>query len=318
MFGGADFGAGFWDLTAGGAESGRQPRGLIDRSIGPVWEANHVWLIYCLVVMWTAFSGAFAAIMSTLYIPLGLAALGIVIRGSGFAFRKVSVRTPEQRVHGAAFATSSVVTPFFFGAVAGGIASGRVPSAGGGDALTSWVNPTSILGGLLAVSVCAYLAGVFLIAEARARRAPDLESWFRRRALVAGVVTGGLSVGGIFILRADAHRLYEHLLWPGLPFVLASVASGGAALLLLRRASPQLLRMLAFGAVAAVVLGWGVAQYPYMLETHLSIDAASAPRPTLVSILVVFAIAAVLVVPSLILLFFLSSGAPSRRRRPAL
>jgi cytochrome d ubiquinol oxidase subunit II len=305
VFGGADFGAGFWDLTAGGAESGRRPRGLIDRSIGPVWEANHVWLIYCLVVMWTAFSGAFAAIMSTLYIPLGLAALGIVIRGSGFAFRKVSVRTPEQRVNGAAFAAASVVTPFFFGTVAGGIASGRVPSAGGGDPLTSWVNPTSILGGLLAVFVCAYLAAVFLIAEARARRAIDLESWFRRRAQVAAVVAGGLTVGGIFILRADAHRLFERLLGPGLPLVLASVASGGAALVLLRRASPQLLRALAFGAVAAVVIGWGVAQFPYLLGTHLSIAAAASPRPTLVSILVVSALAAVLVVPSLLLLFFL-------------
>src|ERR1700682_635108 len=102
VFGGADFGAGFWDLTAGGAERGRQPRDLIDRSIGPVWEANHVWLIFCLVVLWTAFPRAFAAIMTTLYVPLGLAALGIVLRGSGFAFRKVSVYTAEQRVLGAA------------------------------------------------------------------------------------------------------------------------------------------------------------------------------------------------------------------------
>jgi hypothetical protein len=126
IFGGADFGAGFWDLTAGGAERGRRPRGLIDRSIGPVWEANHVWLIFCLVVLWTAFPTAFAAIMTTVYIPLGLAALGIVLRGSGFAFRKVSVRTPTQRANGAVFATSSVVTPFFMGVVAGAIASGRI------------------------------------------------------------------------------------------------------------------------------------------------------------------------------------------------
>src|SRR5690348_6763506 len=167
MFGGADFGAGFWDLTAGGAERGRRPRGLIDRSIGPVWEANHVWLIFCLVVLWTAFPGAFAAIMTTLYVPLGLAALGIVLRGSGFAFRKVSVRTADQRVNGVLFAVSSVVTPFFFGAVAGGIASGRVPTSGGGDALSSWWNPTSVLGGAMAVVVCAYLAAVFLAAEAR-------------------------------------------------------------------------------------------------------------------------------------------------------
>src|SRR6478736_2053229 len=130
VFGGADFGAGFWDLVAGGAERGRRPRAVIAHSIGPVWEANHVWLIFCLVVMWTVFSGAFAAIMSTLYIPLGLAAFGIVLRGSGFAFRKVSFRTPGQRANGALFAASSVITPFFFGTVAGGIASGRVPSVG--------------------------------------------------------------------------------------------------------------------------------------------------------------------------------------------
>src|ERR671939_781894 len=109
----ADFGAGFWDLTAGGAERGRRPRHLVDLSLAPVWEANHVWLIFCLVMLWTAFPGAFAAIMTTLYVPLGLAALGIVLRGSGFAFRKVVVRTAEQRVSGAAFAASSVITPFF-------------------------------------------------------------------------------------------------------------------------------------------------------------------------------------------------------------
>src|SRR4051812_6073524 len=163
---GADFGAGFWDLTAGGAERGRRPRGLIDRSIGPVWEANHVWLIFCLVVLWTAFSSAFAAIMTTLFVPLGLAAFGIVLRGSGFAFRKVAVRTSAQRAAGATFAISSVVTPFFLGTIAGGIASGRVPSAGSGDPLKSWLNPTSILGGTLAVVVCAYLAAVFLTSEA--------------------------------------------------------------------------------------------------------------------------------------------------------
>jgi cytochrome bd ubiquinol oxidase subunit II len=305
VFGGADFGAGFWDLTAGGAATGRRPRGLIDRVVGPVWEANHVWLIFCLVVMWTSFPSAFAAIMTTLYVPLGLAALGIVLRGSGFAFRKVSIRTPQQRVNGAAFAASSVITPFFLGTVAGGIASGRVPVTGHGDPWESWVNPTSLLGGALAVFVCAYLAAVFLMAEARARQASDLESYFRTRAWIAAVVTGALTLAGLFILRADAHRLYGRLLGPGLPFVLASVATGSTALLLLRRASPAVLRVLAFLAVAAVLVGWGVAQYPFLLGTHTRIAAAASPRPTLVSVVVVFAIAGVLCGPSLILLYVL-------------
>src|SRR5271165_5411024 len=181
VFGGADFGCGFWDLTAGGAERGRRPRALIDQAIGPVWEANHVWLIFVLVVLWTAFSGAFASIMVTLFVPLLIAVLGIVLRGAGFAFGKVSETLTEQRLYGVSFAASSVITPFFLGAVAGGVASGRVPTHPAGDPVSSWVNPTSMLGGVLAVVVCAYLAAVFLVAEAKRRNLPRLESYFRLR-----------------------------------------------------------------------------------------------------------------------------------------
>ncbi|MGZ4137419.1 MAG: cytochrome d ubiquinol oxidase subunit II [Actinomycetota bacterium] len=305
VFGGADYGGGFWDLFAGGAERGRRPRALIDRAIGPVWEANHVWLIFVLVVTWTAFSIAFFAIMTTLFVPLALAGLGIVLRGSGFAFRRVVVRTPEQRATGAAFALSSVITPFFFGTIAGGIASGRVPAAGDGDAMTSWVNPTSILGGALAVFVCAYVAAMFLIAEARMRHVDDLEAYFRRRAFVAAFVTGALAIAGIFVLRSDAHRLYTRLIGPGLPFVVLSVVCGLAALVLVRRASPQILRALAVAAVGAVIVGWGIAQYPEMLGTHLTIAAAASPRPTLVATVVVSVVAAILCVPSLALLYVL-------------
>src|SRR5450432_1077217 len=124
LFGGADFGAGFWDLIAGGAARGERPRALIDHSIGPVWEANHVWLIFCLVVLWTAFAPAFAAITITLFVPLTIAALGIVLRGSSFAFRKAVLRTRDRRNFGAAFAASSVLVPYCMGAVAGAIASG--------------------------------------------------------------------------------------------------------------------------------------------------------------------------------------------------
>jgi cytochrome d ubiquinol oxidase subunit II len=303
VFGGADFGAGFWDLTAGGAERGRRPRELIDHSLGPVWEANHVWLIYCLVVLWSAFPGAFAAIMTTLYVPLGLAALGIILRGSGFAFRKVAVRTSEQRLAGAAFAASSVITPFFFGAVAGGIASGRVPTAGGGDPLRSWLNPTSALGGALAVVVCAYLAAVFLTAEARMREVADLEAYFRRRALLAAGAAGILALGGIGILDQDANRLFHRLIGPGLPLVIVSALSGAAALVLLRQAAPRIVRVLAVVAVAALVGGWGVAQYPFLLGNHLRIAQAAAPNATLIALTVVFGAAVLLVVPSLALLY---------------
>jgi cytochrome d ubiquinol oxidase subunit II len=300
-FGGADFGAGFWDLTAGDAERGRRPRALIDRAMGPVWEANHVWLIFCLVVLWTAFPSAFAQIMTTLSVPLGLAAFGIVLRGSGFAFRKMVVRTSEQRASGAAFAASSVITPFWFGTVAGGIASGRVPGRG----TAPYLNPTSLLGGALAVVTCSYLAAVFLAAEARLRRVADLETWFRRRAMVAAAVAGALALGGVGVLRADAPRLFNRLLGPGLPLLLLSAVSGFAALVLLARADPRLVRALAVVAVAAVVLGWGVAQYPYLLGTHLTLSAAAAPRPTLWSLTGIAVAAAVLCGPSLLLLYLL-------------
>jgi cytochrome d ubiquinol oxidase subunit II len=305
VLGGADYGAGFWDLTAGGARRGERPRHLIDETLAPVWEANHVWLIFCLVMLWTGFPQAFAAITTTLYLPLGLAALGIVIRGSGFAFRKVVVRVAQQRVTGAAFAVSSVITPFFLGTVAGAIASGRVPTAGYGDPVGSWLTPTSVLGGALAVLVCAFLAAVFLTGEARLHDDAELLAWFRLRAQVIAVVTGLLALAGIAILRSDARHLFDALLGRGLPLVVASAACGVAALTLMHRAPPRVLQVLAVAAVATIVAGWGVAQYPYLLGTHLPIVQGAAPTPTLWSLTVVAAAALVVVVPSMALLFTL-------------
>jgi cytochrome d ubiquinol oxidase subunit II len=306
---GADFGTGLWDLTAGGAARGARPRELIDHAIGPVWEANHTWLIFCLVLLWSGFPTAFSAIMTTLYIPLGIAAFGIVLRGSGFAFRKVSMRTAEQRLNGIAFASSSVITPFCFGAVAGGIASGRVPTAGHGDPLSSWLNPTSILGGILAVVTCGYLAAVFLTAEAHREGEPDLEQWSRRRAIGAGIVAGVVAVIGLFVLRHDAHRLYSHLVDRGWPLILLSAAAGVAALVAsLRpgRFQPALVRPFGALAVAAVLAGWGAAQYPYLLGTHLDIHDASAPPATMDALAVVAVAALLLVVPSLAWLLMLT------------
>src|SRR5688500_8672740 len=175
LFGGADFGGGFWDLLAGDAHRGRAQRELIEHSIGPVWEANHVWLIFVLVVLWTGFPEAFAAVMSTLYLPLTLAAFGVILRGSAFAFRKAVPEAGLKRVFGATFALSSILTPYFLGAVAGGVASGRVPPGNAeGDVVTSWVNPTSTLGGVMAGGVCAYLAAVYLTADSARTGKADL------------------------------------------------------------------------------------------------------------------------------------------------
>jgi cytochrome d ubiquinol oxidase subunit II len=307
---GADFGTGLWDLTAGGAARGARPRALIDHAIGPVWEANHTWLIFCLVLLWTGFPDAFSAIMTTLYVPLGIAAFGIVLRGSGFAFRKASMRTTEQRLNGIAFATSSVITPFCFGAVAGGIASGRVPTAGHGDPVSSWLNPTSVLGGVLAVLTCGYLAAIFLTAEAHRAAAPDLEQWARRRAVGAALAAGAVAIAGPFVLDHDAHRLYTHLLERGWPLITISVVAGIAALAATLvaplRNRPALVRPLGATAVATVLAGWGVAQYPYLLGTHLTIHAAAAPAATMNALGVVALAASALVLPSLAWLFILT------------
>ncbi|MFF9362547.1 cytochrome d ubiquinol oxidase subunit II [Streptomyces griseoluteus] len=317
VLGGADFGAGFWDLLAGGAKRGREPRHLIDVSLAPVWEANHTWLIYCLVVLWTSFPPAFAAITTTLYIPLILALLGIVLRGAGFAFRKATVRTEEQRLYGAAFALSSVLTPYCFGAIAGGLASGRVPTGGNGDAISSWVNPSSILGGILAVLACSYLAATYLTVEALHRDDQKLYRYFRDRAIAAGAVTGAVSIAGIFVLHADAPRLFDRLSGPALPLVVLAAVGGlvGLALLWARRTIGT--RVAAAGAVAVVIVGWGVAQTPYLLGTHLSITEAAAPNTTLAVVVGVAILAGLLIVPSLVLLFRLSSrGAVSVDDRP--
>ncbi|WP_158707469.1 cytochrome d ubiquinol oxidase subunit II [Streptomyces sp. NRRL F-2799] len=306
VLGGADFGAGFWDLIAGGAKRGREPRHLIDVSLAPVWEANHTWLIYCLVVLWTGFPSAFAAITTTLYIPLVLALLGIVLRGAGFAFRKATVRTEEQRLYGAAFALSSILTPYCFGAVAGGLASGRVPTAGNGDAISSWVNPSSILGGILAVLACSYLAATYLTVEALHRDDQKLYRYYRDRAMAAGAVTGAVSIAGIFVLQADSPRLFDRLSGPALPLVVLAAVGGlvGLALLWARRTVGT--RVAAAGAVALVVIGWGVAQTPYLLGTHLSITEAAAPNAALAVVVGVAIVAGLLIVPSLVLLFRLS------------
>ncbi|MEU1620939.1 cytochrome d ubiquinol oxidase subunit II [Streptomyces sp. NPDC005722] len=319
LFGGADFGAGFWDLTAGGAERGRRPRHLIDTTVGPVWEANHTWLVYCLVFLWSGFPVAFTAITTTLYIPLGIAVLGIVLRGAGFAFRKVSLRTPEQRLYGVVFAASSVLTPYCFGSIAGGIASGRVPTAGNGDAVTSWLNPTSVLGGVLAVLVCAYLAATYLYVAARQQRDDGLQRHFRGRALLAALVTGAVSIAGVFVLRHDSPHLFRRLSDGALPLVLLAALCGVATMVMVWRERTRFLRGIAASAVALVVLGWGVAQFPYLLGTHLEIGAAAAPQATLAVTIGVAVVAGLLIFPSIALLFRLANRGSLRpgEREPA-
>ena len=306
LFGGADFGGGLWDLIAGGPERGERPRALIQRSLTPVWEANHVWLIFVLVVLWTAFPSAFSAIFTTLYVPIALAALGIVLRGAGFAFRKSIVGLQGRRAMGATFAISSVLTPFFMGTVVGAIASGEVPAGGNGDAFSTWLQPLPLLIGAMFVASGAYLSAVFLVGDARRAGDAEMERYFERRALGAAVVAGAFAVAGLFALHSEARYVFDRLTSQGLPLVILSLVCGAVLLAVLLRGGRRPLRPLAAGAVVAVIWGWGVAQFPYLLPTSLRIDQAAAPDPTMTIIFIVFAIAAVLVLPSLGLLYTLA------------
>jgi cytochrome d ubiquinol oxidase subunit II len=307
IFGGADFGAGFWSLLAGRGEGGRRPRELIDWAIGPVWEANHVWLIFILVVLWTGFATAFEAIFSTLFIPLSLAALGIVLRGSGFAFHHNARRAGGRAWSEAIFGLASVLTPFFMGTVVGAIASGRVPTGNAsGDQVTSWLNPLSFVIGVLFMATSAYLAAVFLVSDARRANAPDLEQYFARRALISALLTGALALIGLVELHRDARYVFDGLTGDGLPLVILSLVCGAAVLVLLRRGARRGTRLLAAGAVASVIWAWGVAQHPYLLPQTLTISDAASPGVVLTGLLIVFGIAVLVVLPSIGLLFTLA------------
>jgi cytochrome d ubiquinol oxidase subunit II len=307
VFGGADFGAGFWSLVARGEERGQQARNLIDWAIGPVWEANHVWLIFVFVVLWTSFSVAFEAIFSTLFIPLSLAALGIVVRGSGFAFHKVARRVGGRRLATELFGVASLLTPFFMGTVVGAIASGRVPVGNAaGDPVTSWLNAVSLLTGALFVATGAYLAAVFLVSEAARAGDRDLERYFTTRALAAAVIAGAVAVADLIAIHGDARHLYDRLTAEALPLVIVSALCGISVLVLLARGERRATRPLAIGAVAAVIWGWGVAQFPYLLPETLTIKEGAAVSATLTEVLIVFGVAVVLVIPALGLLYALT------------
>jgi cytochrome d ubiquinol oxidase subunit II len=308
LFGGADFGSGFYDLTAGGAARGAELRTLVDHSIGPVWEANHVWLIYVMVTWWTAFPETFAAAMSTLILPMLLALLGIVLRGASFAFRKYAATLGQARLFGAVFALSSLITPFFLGAVAGGIASGRVPATGRGDLWTSWLNPTSVFGGIIAVGTCAFLAGTFLCADARRSGQQHLAEQLRWRTLGVGAVSGTVVFAALIPLQRDAPRLVDGLETRAAPLVVISALAGIATLTLVATRRFAVARVSALIAVAAVVTGWGVGQYPWLLVDEVTIADAAGARATLRALLVAVGLAAVLVLPALAYLYRLTQS----------
>jgi cytochrome d ubiquinol oxidase subunit II len=292
---GADFGAGLWTLLPFGRASAEVTREHARHAMGPVWEANHVWLIFVLVVCWTAYPVAFGSIMSTLAAPLLIAVIGIIFRGSAYALRGLGGRVEPL------FALASVLTPFALGTVSGAIALGRVPVGNAaGDPVGSWLGPGPVLIGVLAVAFSGYLAAVYLAADALRMASRTVAADFRDRALVSGVVAGGLAVAGLLSLRSSL-PLTRGL---ALAMVIVSGCDGLVTLALVWTWRFALARLTAAAAVTAVVIGWAAAQSPRFLP-GLSITQAAAGRSTLVALLIAIAGGAVVLVPSLVLLFTL-------------
>jgi cytochrome d ubiquinol oxidase subunit II len=304
---GADFGAGFWQLFAGSSPHARRVKDHAHHSMGPVWEANHVWLIFVLVIAWTAYPEAFGSIMSTLYVPLFIAAIGIIMRGTAYALRSGTASAREQRAAETVLGVSSILTPFALGAAIGGIASGRVPVGNAqGDVWDSWLNPTSLVIGVIAVATAAYLAAVYLAADAARARDDELVAAYRVRALGSGVVTGAIAIVGLFVVRDDAPEIWDGLTsGAGLACVLVSIAAGVATLAFVWLGRFEWSRYAGALAVAAILAGWGFAQRPDILP-GLTIEEAAASDTVIWTLLISCAIGAILLVPSLILLFGLT------------
>ena len=314
LFGGADFGGGVWDLLATGPRRARQ-REVIAHAIGPIWEANHVWLILAIVLAFTCFSPVFARIMTVLHIPLSLMLVGIVLRGSAFTFRTYDdEHDAAQRRWGRIFSSASVLTPLLLGISLGAVASGRVVAPTRGTFaerfVEPWLTPFAFSVGLLTVALFAFLAAVFLTLETRDR---ELVEDFRRRALGAGVAVFLASALVLLLSLQAAPLLSRGLTGSGwaLPLHLATAASAIAVFAALWTRRFRLARVLVGLQVSLIFWGWTVSQYPYLVPPDLTIDGAAAPEITLRLTIWALGLGALVLAPSLVYLFRVFKSEPA-------
>lgn len=312
---GADFGGGVWDLFATGPRRKRQ-RALIADAIGPIWEANHVWLILAVVLLFVCFPPAFARLSVTLHIPLTLMLVGIVLRGSAFTFRTYdSQRDDVQRRWGVVFSWASLLTPILLGVAAGTIASGGIPARPAGTFAEAyvhpWLQPFPLAIGALALALCAYLAAVYLTMETDDA---DLQDDFRRRAFAAGIGVFVAAMAALYLARQRVPLVWHGLTastWaPGYQLLV-----GALALLTLTALWQRRFRVARVAAPVQAVLilgGWALCQYPYMLPPDLTVSAAAAPDVTLELVLAALALGLVVLVPSLIYLYRVFKSRPQR------
>lgn len=299
---GAAFGAVVWDAFASGPRR-RQQRALIEQAIAPIWEANHVWLIFAIVTLFTAFPRAFAAISIAFHVPMTLFLLGIVFRGSAFVFR--SAQAPGR--WGFAFSIASIVSPLLLGAMVGGIASGQVRVLAGsgfttGGYFAPWLSLFAIAVAVLALASCAFLAAVYLANEAKtAALAED----FRVRALLSAAAVSVIAPITLVLSKNGAPEIWAGLTtrtW-GWPLHLAAIGVSLGVLLALLRRRYRRARLFAILEVALVVAGWALAQYPYLLVPDITVHNSAASEQTLKTVAVIIGGGSVVLVPSLVKLF---------------
>ncbi len=296
LLAGADFGGGIWDLLASGPRA-REQRALVERAIGPIWEANHVWLVLVVVVLFTGFPAGFAEVSTRLFVPLTLLLLGIVLRGAAFTFRSYDTPRDEvQRRWGLVFSGASVLAPLMLGVVVGKIASGGAGS----------FTPFSLLTGLFATGLFAFLAAVYLAVEAEG----DLREDFRARAIAAGAAVFALAAATAAASGREAPRVLAGLTARpfSLPLHLATAAAALSAFAALVRRRFRLARLAAATQVALIVVGWGASQYPFLVVPDLTLDSASAPRNVQALLGWALGAGALVLFPCLYLLFRVFKG----------
>jgi len=309
VLGGADFGGGVWDLLARGPTAERQ-RAVIARGMGPVWESNNVWLIFVLVVTWTAFPIVYAGISTALFIPITLVVIGIVLRGAAFSFRSNYGREVGSGARwGYVFSVASTITPFLFGTIAGALASGNIRVSTGtplqvqDNPWTTWTTPFALACGFFAVALCSVLAATYLTIDAREAGDNAVAEGFRLRALVAGAVTAALGALAAVLAISEAPTLWQGLIGKALPFTIAAVVIGLVTAAALLRRLDYLARVLVSAETACIFLAWGVAQWPYLIVPDLTVDNTASPASVLGPLLIVSLLGLVVLIPSLWYLF---------------
>jgi cytochrome bd ubiquinol oxidase subunit II len=321
LLGGADFGGGVWDLLASGPRRARQ-RDAIAHAIGPIWEANHVWLILVVVLLFTCFPVVFADLGIVLDIPLTVMLMGIVLRGSAFAFRAFEWTTNRlQQRSGHVFAVASVVTPFVLGMIIGAIASGGVGRAPRSDDsfvsmfVAPWVSPFTLAVGLFALALFAFLAAVYLTVDTAGE--PDLQSDFRTRALAAAAAVFVTAAITLATARVSARVIADALTATAAALLLhvATAVAAVSAIVALVARRFSLARVAAAAQVVLILAGWAFAQYPYIVPPTLTIDQTAAPPATLTAVFGALAAGALVLFPALGYLFRVFKASAATRPR---